>query len=479
MGVASQCYKRALFLGSRAARDRIILLSEAIEAPYLVKRLLLGNNSIQKLSGSTFGNTIRACALWDDYLDFWRIGGYDRGLPDSFRSLEAIVNYYMGDSIRAHEIFNGEDQAIPLSLRDLYYHTLCGADFLEPVEGILASALLKIERDGVKDDIDRYYAGRMYAMAQEYDTALAYFGACGEFLPALLASAGVLHALQDRPSLVRVATAIERVGAGTNYLGGNRRIELKKSDAPDTYYGQMGERFFYYELLYEINIVREVLKTKQPYDHQEFGRLIAFEDAFRRELDFAPRYKELEVIQAELMNRMAAYADEWPPERLQHEIAHNTTATDLLEDIDKHMAKATPGPTAEVILAMRIFKQKGEPYWYKLCILDYHSKGAYDLQTALRLWIYLEKILILRGNKPSPIETLGPDLLTAIFHIPFKVIYRTLGVLLESVHLNLEQESPSRDESLDYTLFKEQYYQNLGFVLEHSAHLLDAPNVLV
>src|SRR5262249_46883254 len=130
-GLASLYYKRAYYLGFDGSR-LVEVFSDRFPAPYIVKSILSGDNA-PEANFSTLEWLMSVCKGWDSYLERVRGGQYPAIHPEKYYSLEAIVNYYMGNSPAAYRIFDTQfesnDHPYPLTLRDQYYLVLSAMDF--------------------------------------------------------------------------------------------------------------------------------------------------------------------------------------------------------------------------------------------------------------------------------------------------------------------------------------------------------------
>ncbi|HVU83302.1 MAG TPA: tetratricopeptide repeat protein, partial [Puia sp.] len=167
-GLASLHYKRAYYLGLDGAL-LVEVFRDRFPSPFIVKDLLPDKNggNTPEANFSTIEWLMNSCGNWTGFLDHLRGRDYPVTGPEKYYSLEAMVNYYMGNSPAAYRIFDTQFESdthpYPLTLRDQYYLALSAMDFKEPDDGLSYA----IEQAGKSDDreaVDNYYAGQLYLL---------------------------------------------------------------------------------------------------------------------------------------------------------------------------------------------------------------------------------------------------------------------------------------------------------------------------
>lgn len=280
--LASIHYKRAYYLGF----DRTELAKAfkgSFPAPYIVKDLIHGDEDNKGLEAdfSTVEWLLAACKRWDDLLGQLRDDQNPVTFPGKYYSLEAIVNYYMGNSIAAYRIFDTQFESDvhpePLTLRDQYYLVLSALDFREPDNG-LAYAVGQAKKEDGSDPTGSYYAGQLLLLHDEPESALQCFTQAGDFLPALYGKIAVYRSLGDMDAMLQTATVIadaeSHSGIGTGFLEGITPLEVRKEMSFEEIFAAVMQRIHYYELTEEIAEARRLLDRKPLRSHVEFNVLV-------------------------------------------------------------------------------------------------------------------------------------------------------------------------------------------------------------
>jgi len=279
---ASIHYKRAFYLGFDNTR-MIDVFKDRFPAPYIVKSIAAGyaENNDAEVNFSVVVWLLSTCRTWDDVLDHLRMGGYPGTHPEKYNSLEAIVNYHMGNSISAYRIFDtqfdSEEHPYPLTLRDQYYLVLSAADFKEPDNG-LAYALEQARKEDGSDPVSAYYAGWLFLLSNDLKSALGCFETCGNFLPALYGKIAVYNLQDDAAGLLRTAEKIAAAEAaaeeGMRFLDGIRPLAVPAEMPFGEMFRAIMHLVHYYELTEEIAAVRRLLNRPSGFQHLEFSALL-------------------------------------------------------------------------------------------------------------------------------------------------------------------------------------------------------------
>lgn len=278
---ASIHYKRAFYLGFDKAR-LIDVFKEKSPAPYIVKEIVAGMaDQNQELNFSVVVWLMAACKRWDGLLDHLRHAGYPETHPEAYYRCEAIVNYYLGNSMAAYRIFDtqfdSEEHPYPLTLRDQYYLVLSAADFSEPDNG-LAYALEQARKEDGSDPVSTYYAGWLFLLSNDVDKALWCFDRCQDLLPALYGKIAV-YSLQDNEagllSTAEKIAAAEAAGdGGLRFLNGIGPLTVPAEMPFEEIYSEVMRLVHYYELTEEIAAVRRLLHIPSGFQHLEFTALV-------------------------------------------------------------------------------------------------------------------------------------------------------------------------------------------------------------
>lgn len=389
----------------------------------------------------------------------------------------------MGNSIAAFEIFDTKfcNSKMPhlLTLRDQYYFIKSAIDFLEPFEYILSLALIQVELEGNYDNCNRYYAGQLYYLNNNLDIALEYFNKCENFLPAAYAKMAIYKAKNDDLKLNNTAIEIEKMeDDGVNnyhFINGITPLNVEKGQPFEMVYNQILEITYYYELIEEINDVRILLGNENTYSDIGFDNLLHFESALQNEIDIQYRLKEFKEVENEMIQQLRECAKKLNKAEIYKEIFYNKEAHDLFKEITADILVKPIEVSIEYLLALRIHKPVIELSWYHKIILYFYLDNELDIETTLRLWLYTIKINSMgSGYKSLSKEenknlSFGIDLFAVILHLPIKLIYKTFYTVFKITHLNLEEEKTPINQTTDYGDFENNYYENIGFMIEVEA----------
>lgn len=280
--LASMHYKRAFHLKYDGA-VLVNVFHERLPAPYIVKSILAGSqdNKSVEANFSTMEWLIAACKGWDTFLDQLRRRDFPSTDPALYHSLEAIVNYYMGNSIAAYQIFDTQfdtdEHPYPLTLRDQYYLVLSAVDFKEPDNG-LAYAIEQAKKEDGSDPVSTYYAGQLHLLLDDTAAAMQCFDACDDYLPALYGKMAVYRLAGNETALLRTAEAIAAAeaapGCDTGFLDGIGPLVLDGGSSPEALVKDILQLLPYYELQEEIAITRELLNRQPTRRHPAFNALL-------------------------------------------------------------------------------------------------------------------------------------------------------------------------------------------------------------
>jgi len=297
--LASIHYKRSYLLGfDKAQLARIF--TEQLPAPYIVKAIFAGNAEGKGMETnlSTIQWLTDVCRNWDAFLDRLRREDHPVTHPEKYYSLEAIVHYYMGDSITAYRIFDtqfdSEEHPYPLSLRDQYYLVLAALDFKEPDNGLAYAIEQARQRgsgetmDGSPENgqsadketmggqpIDSYYAGQLFLLHNDLQEALQCFDECGLFLPALYGKIAVYQWLGDEENLLQTAGEIAAAEKKL-FLDGIESLVITDEMPFEEVIDKIFTMLPYYELQEEIEKTRALLGRTTVLGHLEFHDLLRF-----------------------------------------------------------------------------------------------------------------------------------------------------------------------------------------------------------
>jgi tetratricopeptide (TPR) repeat protein len=474
VNLASTYCKRAFYLAYYEENHLIDLFKEKFIAPYILIQLLTEITNVEELANNidAIEGLAGLCKVWDTYLEHLQFKKCYETNPEKYFRLAAIVNFYMGNSIEAYRIFDTQFDSdmhpYPVMCRDQYYLAIAAADFLEPDDG-LTYALNQIQKYEVWDEVSCYYAGRLFFLANDLDSALHYFDKSGNFLPALYGKIGVFRLQRDLSASLKTARIIERIEAAApdniiGFLNGIRPLTVRAGNSfEDTFSGVM-QLIHYYELTEEINETRALLNMRSGYQHLEFNELLQFDRSFVDEILVAPDIEILKADENEWAARLKEDLQKLSDDRLQHEIYNNVAAGDEFSKLLLWMEKKPLEQSIEDALALRIYNPVVSAGWYNKFGMYYFLKGALDEKAILRLLLYnihirMTNYATLPQEYKTALELLS-DLLDRMC-LPVRAIYGIFTKLLTLFHLNLDRES-STDQSLNYQHFKQHYYQYIG-----------------
>ncbi|MBN9382114.1 MAG: tetratricopeptide repeat protein [Chitinophagaceae bacterium] len=282
--LASLHYKRAYYLGLDGS-SLLEVFRDRFPSPYIVKQILSVKNGDDSPEAN-FSNIewlMATCKRWDDFLDHLRSKNYPATDPEKYYSLEAMVNYYMGNSPAAYRIFDTQFESDahpqPLTLRDQYYLVLSAMDFKEPDDGLTYA----IEQAGRTEDggpVDSYYAGQLYLLHNDPDSALRSFEEAGPFLPALYGKMAVYRELGSTSALLQTAKMIEDAEATAKneagFLDGITPVVVHASMSFEEMFDRVLRHIHYYELTAEIEQARTLLHRTPRHGYLKFNTLPDF-----------------------------------------------------------------------------------------------------------------------------------------------------------------------------------------------------------
>jgi len=289
--LASIHFKRAYYLRFDKTEMAKIFRSN-FPAPYIVKSILFSDEDTKGLEAnfSTVEWLIATCKPWDDLLEHLRSKQYHVTHPGKFYSLEAMVNYYMGNSIAAYRIFDtqfdSDEHPDPLTLKDQYYLALAAIDFKEPDNGLAYAIEQAKEQDG-SDPAGSYYAGRLFLLDNDLDSALRSFEQAGDYLPALYGKIAVHRWLEHTGELLQTAEKIAEVEAAVSIRGaaqdsiqapglldGITPLVIRGDMSFEEIFDRIMQLVHYYELTEEIEEVRTLLNRQPRYPDLGFNKLL-------------------------------------------------------------------------------------------------------------------------------------------------------------------------------------------------------------
>jgi Flp pilus assembly protein TadD len=280
--LASVHYKRAYYLKYEGGY-LIHVFQNKIPAPYIVKHIVSGGpeNKNAEANFSTLEWLIATCKSWDTCMMYLREKEFPVTNPDLYHSLEAIVHYYMGNSIAAYRIFDtqfdSDEYPFPLTMRDQYYLALSAADFKEPDNG-LSYAIGQARKEDGSDPLSTYYAGQLYLLVEDPEAALRCFDACGDFLPACYGKVAAYKLLDDHAGSLRTAEEIAAAeaapGAEISLLDGITPLTVHAAMSAVEIFSGIMRRIPYYELSDEIAAARTLLNREPRHPHLPFSALL-------------------------------------------------------------------------------------------------------------------------------------------------------------------------------------------------------------
>lgn len=277
-------YKRAFCLDYDGSK-LIDIFRDKFPSPYIVKALV-EKKSRTEPDFATIQWLLSTCRQWDSYLQHIKDSGAPQSEPEVYYRLEAMVNYYMGNSIASYRIFDtkfdSDEYPYPLTMQDQYYLVLSALDFNEPDNG-LAYALQSAAKSSDSDNSgrssgDNYYAGQLFLLDNDLDSALQCFDRCARFIPALYGKLSV-YTQQGESDLARsaardIATAEADINNG--YLEGIQPLTIDADLSLEEGAGLIQQRIHYYELQTAIATARELLARRPLHQHLPFHAALIF-----------------------------------------------------------------------------------------------------------------------------------------------------------------------------------------------------------
>ena len=269
--LASGYFKRAFYLDYDGSK-LVDTFRDNFPAPYIVKSIVANKPKVEP-EFATIEWLLATCREWDRYLQHLRDRQDPLTKPDIYHRLEAIVNYYMGNSIASYGLFDtkfdSDEYPYPLTLQDHYYLVLSAMDFNEPDNG-LAYALREAGAGGYRSEADAYYAGQLYLLNGDMIDAIQCFDRCGEFVPALYGKLSAYVQLGDTRAALTMAEKIAAVEAGTEkvtvgapttggFLDGIQPLTIGPALSLEEGFALMQQRIYYYELQEVVAVARELL----------------------------------------------------------------------------------------------------------------------------------------------------------------------------------------------------------------------------
>lgn len=280
--LASIHYKRAYYLGLDGAL-LVEVFRDKFPSPFIVKNILPDKNgsNAPEASFSTIEWLMNSCGNWTGFLDHLRNKNYPATQPERYYSLEAMVNYYMGNSPAAYRIFDTQFESdahpYPLTLRDQYYLALSAMDFKEPDDG-LSYALGQAGKPEDRKDVDNYYAGQLYLLHNDLNSALWNFQRAGDFLPALYGKMAVYGALGNTTGSLQTAERIadREAGGEISFLEGISPLIIDPGMSFEEMFSRILGHIHYYELTEEIERARDLLHRTASRRDPGFSAMLDF-----------------------------------------------------------------------------------------------------------------------------------------------------------------------------------------------------------
>jgi tetratricopeptide (TPR) repeat protein len=191
-------FNRFLILWILWSRDYVLNVSAlkeclSYDAPLLVFLIFkkLGDHFIEGLYA--FPNLLEVVSMTEPFRKQFALWALGRKSPKSSWTVEALLNYYCGNPIRAYEIFDNElEDSLenPLSPLNQYYFALSAKNILEDHEGCLKNFALPQSRATLlnisSSFTDKYYAALILEIAGYTDeaTSVLFYLKNKDFVPA-------------------------------------------------------------------------------------------------------------------------------------------------------------------------------------------------------------------------------------------------------------------------------------------------------
>ena len=149
-----------------------------LDAPMLIQQITAGIPLNNMLDYSSYNliiqESIDQTKYFNNTIQIWRS---EKKCPGQSLLSEAIINYYLGNPIKAFQIFDKEmdNENVGLNLMGQYYYSIVAYEIMEEEEAILEDAYLQAEAELKKDNlpfIDKYYAALIFYLHGNYEKAI-------------------------------------------------------------------------------------------------------------------------------------------------------------------------------------------------------------------------------------------------------------------------------------------------------------------
>lgn len=468
---------------------QVFWVKSGVSQPFLIKKITNKALSTQYLTTwqSFLQRTNNQCRLLKQYL--WHIRHTVPATSIAATRLEALINYYMGDPMEAYriydEILDGELECI--SLMGQYYFIRSAMDFLEPHESLLQFALQDAEDYCSNNDPEAYkrewyYAGMLYILKEDWQSAYEIFGQLDTFLPAAVMRVVAAEALEKpAPEIAQlkakarslVSTLPEDIAYQNGFPAVQLDLEREDFLTPFLHYAN------YREILEHIHIIQD---EGVEFEYMECWEVWQLHPEDASKIGKVQREKELESIRQELeayftTNLEAHYAN-YPEEEFQKlEALLQRKQKDLRDTFEQLKQKAEDSHEAlEHELGLQIDSWDLKyPGTYALLLRYFYVAGQLPPETAFRLYFYFDFVATRQKERHPALKAGLKDGLKKSFEIlasplPFGTIgiKITAGILNELMQQYLRQKPKFEEEDprSDYEVFKEDFLRYLSEKME-------------
>lgn len=401
----------------------------------------------------------RECASWDLYLRTLKLAGEVEGQP-AWTSLQAIVQYYMGNAMACFHIYRSAILAgfVP-DLRDWYYLLNAALAFLEKdveEEDIEKEAILaEIARSADRDLLSRYYAAQLCRLLQKPEQALLW----------LLRARGFAPADQVRALLTGPKGEADQPQA--SMLKGELTPILITSDT--TFAGFMAaltSRLPAYELAEE-QMPDDPAVFIEP---RHFPRLLQFHPSFLEKDQLNAIYHSYQQIEQAFVQQLQERIDYADPKDIRGAVIRNADAIRFRDEVNARWKDPDwpEGYPPEYAVARQIGLQTLDWQETQNMILYFALEGRLTARQSFRLLLYAIKIdkmlLDEQSLRPAEKEVLDQFIRYFWLKLPAGLLVKIVGSALKAAHL-LPQLAQTRDDYLDYQAFGENFYGYFGLFL--------------